>query len=326
MRVTQRDIAREAGVSQAVVSDVLHGRARGRVRPETRERILNAAQSMAYRPNASAQALRSQQSGQVAYVASRGDIEGFTPFSEQVVSGLVRTFAARQLRVVLEVAESPRDIPSRLDELIAAGICDGVVVRVFEDEEALWPALRRLEAPLVIIGQCPDAELISVAHDVPGIIRAAQHRLAERGHTRMGLLTGKRRGAYFRLIEAAWSEELEEAGWASGWSAEALDREAADEQTTRWLADPAGPRAIVCLDERAAVGATRAMLRGGMRIGEDVELVVIGSRAQSWLYEPGTLLFGTDLTAIGAQAAEALLAGKTQPRGPVRVLPELVRV
>ncbi|MGV3722641.1 MAG: LacI family DNA-binding transcriptional regulator [Actinomycetota bacterium] len=326
MRVTQRDIAREAGVSQAVVSDVLHGRARGRVRPETRERILQAAQSMAYRPNASAQALRRQQSGQIAYVTSRGDIEGFTPFSEQVVSGLVRTFTSRQLRVVLEVADLPQDIPSRLEELIAGGVCDGAVVRVFEDQGNLWTELKRVEAPLVIIGQCPDPDLVSVAHDVPAIIRSAQRRLSERGHTRMGLLTGKRRGAYFRLIEAAWNEEVTKAGCDGVWSAAALDREAADAQVASWLADTNGPRAMVCLDERAALGATRAMLRRGSRIGSDVELVVIGSRSESWLYESGTLLFGTDLTAIGARAAEALLAGKGQPPGPIRLLPELLQV
>jgi LacI family transcriptional regulator len=281
---------------------------------------------MAYRPNASAQALRRQQSGQIAYITSRGDIEGFTPFSEQVVSGLVRTFTARQLRVVLEVADSPQDIPSRLEELVAGGVCDGAVLRVFEDQETLWAGLKRLEAPLVIIGQCPDPDLVSVAHDVPAIIRSAQRRLSERGHTRMGLLTGKRRGAYFRLIEAAWSEGLDEAGWDANWSAAALDREAADAQAASWLADPSGPRAIVCLDERAALGATRAMLRSGSRIGDEVELVVIGSRSESWLYEPGTLLFGTDLAAIGARAAEALLAGEGQPPGPIRVLPELVQV
>jgi len=326
MRVTQRDIAREAGVSQAVVSDVLHGRARGRVRPETRARILQTAQSMAYRPNASAQALRTQQSGQVAYVTSRRDLDGYAPFSEEMVTGLVRTFAAHRLRVVLEVVDSPRDIPTRLQELEAGGICDSAVVRVFDDQDDLWPALKRLKLPVAIIGQCSDPELASVAHDVPGIIRSARHLLAERGHNRMGLLTGKRRGAYFRLIEAAWVEGLEQAGRDAGWSAAAPDRDSADTQVTRWLADDAGPRAFVCLDHRAAVGATRALLRGGRRIGEDAELVVIGSRSESWLYERGTLLFGTDLAAVGVLAAEAVLAGAERPAGPIRILPELVRV
>ena len=328
MRVTQRDIAREAGVSQAVVSDVLHNRARGRVRPETRERILAAAKALSYRPNASAQALRSRQSSQVAFVTTRQDIEGFAPFSEEVVGGLVQTLAAQRLRLVLEVADSHEAIPSRLEELVAAGVCDSGIVRVFEEQEALWPALKRLKAPLVVIGQCPDPELTSVAHDVPGIIRAAQRLLEERGHERIGLLTGRRRGEYLRLIEAAWQEGLQQSRRGTGWSAAASDREEASLQATTWLSDPEGPRAIVCLNERTALGVTRAALRSGMRIGEDLDLVVIGSRAQSWLYEPGTHLFGTDLSAIGRRAAEALLpAMEQQPTpGPVRLLPELVRV
>lgn len=328
MRVTQRDIAREAGVSQAVVSDVLHGRARGRVRPETRERILEAARTLAYRPNASAQALRSRQSSQVAYLTTRQDVDGFTPFAEEVVGGLVQTLTSHGLRLVLEVADSYQAVPARLEELVASGICDSGIVRVFEDQEALWPALKRLNVPMVVIGQCPDPELVSVAHDVPGIIRAAQQLLAERGHDRIGLITGKRRGEYFRLIERAWHDGLTQAGRSANWSAAVAGREDASAQAATWLSEPDGPRAIVCLNERTALGVTRAAIRCGMRIGEDLDLVVIGSRAQSWLYEPGTLLFGTNLNTVGRRAAEALVAAMEQrpePR-PLRLLPELVCV
>jgi LacI family transcriptional regulator len=328
MRITQRDVAREAGVSQTVVSDVLHDRARGRVSPETRQRILDAAQRLAYRPNATAQALRLGQSRQVAYITSRTDIDNFSALAEEVVSGLAATFAERQLRVAIEVAGSYRQIPERLHELVASGVCDSGIVRVFEEKEALWSALKRLEIPLVVIGQCPDPELLSIAHDVPGIIRAAQAYLAERQHRRIAMLSGPRRSQYFRLVEASWREGLARLGLSDQWTAEATGREAAEVLMNEWLQSPDGPSAIVCLNEHVALGASRAVVRRGLRVGKDVELVVIGSTTHSWLYEPGTLLFGTDLAGIGRRAAAELIRSLAEPSnsGAVRILPELIRL
>lgn len=59
MRVTQRDIARMTGVSQAVVSVVLNGENHStiRVTSETRERVLNAVKSTGYIANPAARGL-----------------------------------------------------------------------------------------------------------------------------------------------------------------------------------------------------------------------------------------------------------------------------
>ncbi|WP_224796448.1 LacI family DNA-binding transcriptional regulator [Pandoraea sputorum] len=57
-RPTSRDVARLAGVSQSTVSLVFGGKAEGRVTPERREQILQAAQTLGYRPNSSARGLK----------------------------------------------------------------------------------------------------------------------------------------------------------------------------------------------------------------------------------------------------------------------------
>src|SRR5919112_1051572 len=51
LRVTTRDVAARAGVSQPTVSLVLSRSAHARVAPETRERVLKAAAELGYRPN-----------------------------------------------------------------------------------------------------------------------------------------------------------------------------------------------------------------------------------------------------------------------------------
>jgi DNA-binding LacI/PurR family transcriptional regulator len=56
MATTIADVARRAGVSTATVSRVLSGV--GRARPETRERVLDAARVLEFRPSLVARSLK----------------------------------------------------------------------------------------------------------------------------------------------------------------------------------------------------------------------------------------------------------------------------
>ena len=56
-RVSSRDVAREAGVSQSTVSLVVSGRTDTRISEETRQRVLSAAQRLNYIRNSAARAL-----------------------------------------------------------------------------------------------------------------------------------------------------------------------------------------------------------------------------------------------------------------------------
>ena len=57
IRVTALEVARQAGVSQPTVSLVLSRNPKARVAPETRARVLKAAEELGYRPNRLAQGL-----------------------------------------------------------------------------------------------------------------------------------------------------------------------------------------------------------------------------------------------------------------------------
>lgn len=329
MSVTQKDIAREVGVSQAIVSDVLHDRPRGRVSPETRARILEAAERLGYQPNAAAQALRSRQSHQIVYVTLQAEVDQFDALGEQVIGGLARGLAENGYRLLLQVARTPEEMEQQLAGTIAAGACDGCVVRTFAEKPSSWDHLKRLERPVVVIGQCPDPELTSVAHDAPATVQAAVTHLRSRGHRRLGLLTVSSQGDYYRQIRTTWEalgpKLLED--W-DRWTAPGIDRREVAELVETWLAEPDGPTAILCFNERATVGATEAVRRRGLTISDGFDLLVVGNVHSFWLYEPGTWVFPTDLRAIGRRAADELLHllhGHPSP-GPIRILPKLAQL
>src|SRR4051794_37152910 len=72
-RADIRDVAREAGVSAATVSHTLNGK--GRVSPETRERVRRIAKELDYRPSPSARNLVSKRSGLIGLVVSSSSWE-----------------------------------------------------------------------------------------------------------------------------------------------------------------------------------------------------------------------------------------------------------
>jgi LacI family transcriptional regulator len=69
MRVTARDIAKESGVSQPTVSQILNGKGH-LYREETRRRVFEAAERLGYRPNTYARAMRSGRMGAIALLMS----------------------------------------------------------------------------------------------------------------------------------------------------------------------------------------------------------------------------------------------------------------
>ena len=56
--LTSRDVAREAGVSQSLVSLVLSGKPGKQIRPQTRAHVLAVANALGYRPNLQARAMK----------------------------------------------------------------------------------------------------------------------------------------------------------------------------------------------------------------------------------------------------------------------------
>lgn len=68
-RVTSRDVAREAGVSQTMVSFVLNGAKEKNIKPETRTRVLEAAKRLGYRVNINAKNMRSRRASAIGIIS-----------------------------------------------------------------------------------------------------------------------------------------------------------------------------------------------------------------------------------------------------------------
>src|SRR5579883_194485 len=120
--VTIYDVASKAGVTIGIVSQALNGR--GRMRPETRERIQEAAKALGFHPNDLAHSLLRGRSFSVGLLST----DSYGRFSIPVMSGIEDALGAAQVSVYLcDAREDPERERRYLDSLLSKRV-DGMIV------------------------------------------------------------------------------------------------------------------------------------------------------------------------------------------------------
>lgn len=119
--MTSHDVARAANVSQSLVSRAFSGQ--GRIAPETRKRIFEAANEIGWQPNALAASMVTQNVPLVAVVTTRLDFD----WRAQVLSSYLSALHDLRLKPLLFYARSDADVGSLLREA-ASWRTRGVVV------------------------------------------------------------------------------------------------------------------------------------------------------------------------------------------------------
>ncbi|MER7274443.1 LacI family DNA-binding transcriptional regulator [Dactylosporangium sp. NPDC000244] len=190
-RLTQRDIARMTGVSQATVSLVLNGRSDGDVRiaPETRERVLQAIRDSGYVADPIARRLAARDNriiGVFTYepVFPAGNSDFYHPFLVGIEERAEALGSDLLLLTSAPVVAGRRRIFHEGNRLRLADGCI-LIGRTLDSDE-----LARLVAdgfPFVSVGRRDDAggPVPFVGADYAGATEALVRRAAGLGHTRL---------------------------------------------------------------------------------------------------------------------------------------------
>ncbi|MEW6047417.1 MAG: LacI family DNA-binding transcriptional regulator [Bacillota bacterium] len=189
--VTLRDIAARVGVSVTAVSRALNGHPD--VSEATRQRILEAARQLNYRPNAAAKTLATQRSHLIGvYFLGEGPVRFSHPFASQVVDGILEGLAAAGYDLLVFGAGLFDSKPSFL-ELAAHRQLDGAIFLGLRTDDPRWGELTRLPFPICSVDvpvEAPRAVCVGCDH-IEGARLAARH-LVELGHRDVAMVNGHR--------------------------------------------------------------------------------------------------------------------------------------
>ena len=325
---TLYDVAHQAGVSIATVSRVVHGQ--DRVRPTTRQRVLEAIEALGYIPDGAGQSLAQRRKEVIGLVAveSRGpetDIErqGFL-FIEEVLRGVERSLGELGWSVLISFLRAGdlagayqrmQKISAKVDGML---IAEGIV-----GSEQL--ALLAARVPIVLIAAYPYELHVDVigADNRSGAKAAVCHMVEQHGRTRLFYIAGPAEAPDARERRSAFEEAVTEhpgasvAGSFEGRFAAISGQLAVREILTRPRRER--PDAIVCGNDQMAIGAMSELQAAGIRVPADVAVVGFDDMHLSALLAPPLTTVRQPMRLLGARACSRLLQRIADPSLPPQV-------
>ncbi|GAA3535228.1 LacI family DNA-binding transcriptional regulator [Nonomuraea rosea] len=311
--VTQRDVARLAGVSVRTVSNVVNNFAY--VAEETRAQVQRALDELDYRPNVAARNLNRGSSNLLALVLPL-DVPYFTELAAHVVDRAEERGYTVLIDRTEGVAEREREIVMRRDR---SALFDGFIfspLGLTADELRRWLG----KCPAVMLGEVRVDGFDHVAIDDTAAARSATAHLVSLGRTRIAAMgvphlprpaAGRPQGQTAAHRSAGYEQALAEAGLPVRPELSVKVRRYQREdgqQAMEGLLDLAEPPdAVFCYNDLLAIGAMRAVRARGLRVPEDVAVVGFDGIAEGRFANPSLTTVVPDKARIAELAVTRLL-------------------
>jgi LacI family transcriptional regulator len=267
---TISDVAALAGVSISTVSKAVNGQ--GKLRAETRARVLAAADQLSFRPSPLARGLLTGRSYTVGLITS----DSFGRFTIPVMLGAEDALVPGQMSVVLCDGRGDQIREDHYVRALLSRKVDGMIV-TGRRTDPRPPVAHGLPVPVVYaMTQSEDpGDLSLIPDDQQGGELAVRHLLTG-GRTRIAHVTGPERFLSARQRAAGAGRVLAEAGlpmavgqplhgeWSEEWGRHAAHLA---------LRSEPGTDAFFCGSDQIARGVADALRELGRRIPDDIALV-----------------------------------------------------
>ena len=323
-RPTQADVARLAGVSRATVSYVLNGQGNGKVpiSEETRQRVTEAIEKLAYVPDASAQALRSGSTKTIGLIIP--DLQN--PHFWENADGVADEARAAGYHLLLTSNYlSPvygqdvfRDLSRRrIDGLILMGC----LIDESAEAGAIMTQLSERGVAIVEISGLAQVEheLDRVVSDYRDATQELMAHLLALGHRRIGLINGVALPDLAEDRVGAYQDSLRAAGIEPDPALLATCGPSMEEgyQAARQLLERRPrPTALVAINDILAMGALRAAGDLGLGVPTDLSLVGFDDTPMAQFMLPRLTTVSKDAVNMGRRAVRLLLARLDDPKRP----------
>lgn len=324
MRARIEDVAAAAAVSAKTVSRVFN--AEPNVREETRQRVMAAAESLNYRPNASARSLASNRSYQICLL-----YQNTSAYTIKIIQGLLDACEQQRYGTMLRpISFSSDDRIEVVEDMLSQYRPDGLVLMPpLTEDRALLARLKALSVPYTRISpKSRSAEIGAYIDDRMAAEEVVLH-LAGLGHRRIGHIAGHRLHTAREWRLTGYRDGLEKAGIAFDpalvYNGDFLfDSGVAGTRALLALDDP--PTAIFAANDEMAFGVLHEAAEMGRQVPRQLSVFGFDDVAMARCVWPGLSTVHQPIYELGRVATEQLLASlKGQGKGRLVKVPyELV--
>lgn len=323
------DVAKRTGYSKTTVSAVVNGK--DCVKESTRQVILDAIEELDYHPNLSARELITADKTMLGILlptyehSSIPSHEMYFPYinessNYEIVSGILDSLSRTKYGVLTEhqaVDAASQKLPQfALSQRVQGAILISPLYR-----KEYLKSLQKYVPHIVQIGSETDV-CDCVYTDFVDTIRKSVDYLYDRGHRRIAFLNAD-------PISSTAMHRLE--GYQAGLEKHGIPydpglvRSAPFTALNGYLAvadiyskAAQKPTALICPTSEAACGAMRYLHEEGVRVPEDLSIVVNGNGLPCELAIPTLTVIGRDKAEVASEAAKMLLWRIQHPKEPLR--------
>lgn len=277
-RITSKQVAARAGVSQTTVSFVLNQVENSNISEETRQRVLDAARDLNFVPDVRAQALARGRSNNIGLILSNPHRQVFIDeYIPAILTGISQVTQKHGFRILVELL-SNATVSDAYNNLIQGNEVAGLIVNLnakMTDDIEQIVAYTRERVPIVTL-DVVHPEVYSVTVDKLAGARTIIDHLIRLGHRRIACITygplehvhpADRLRVYRTALEEAgipYDENLVRVG--------AYDPDTGYEAMRSLLATERFS-ALYAMNDTMAIGAMTAVREAGLRVPEDIAVV-----------------------------------------------------
>ena len=306
MRVTLKELARQAGVHASTVSRIVNDDPGLRVSSETRARVKKLLTRTGYRPDGMARGLKLRQSFVLGVLIP----DVLNPLFAAIFRGVEDAALEQGYTVILSSTDGQ---PARERDILLALLArriDGMVVASasLRDPSVRW--LRQQSVPHVLVNRYSDQKDAFVGTDDEAGARLATEHLVSLGHRRIGHLAGSERISTAVLRRRGYLAALKEAGIAPDATliVEAGVISGGGVRATRRLLDlRKPPTAVVAVNDVAAIGAYDAVEQAGLKVPGDLAITGYNDVPMAARLRPGLTTIRVPAIEFGRESARLLL-------------------
>ncbi|ABV93395.1 HTH-type transcriptional regulator [Dinoroseobacter shibae DFL 12 = DSM 16493] len=325
-----KQLSEKLGLSPTTVSRALNGYPE--VSENTRRRIQEAAEQYNYFPSARARSLATGRAMAIGHVLPMTiSSEMVNPVFGDFLAGAAETYSKSGYDITLSSVRAEDELKCYRD-FAAKRIVDGVIVHAPRTDDPRIALLKELGLPFVVHGRAPIADDSYAWLDINN--RRAFYRatklLIDLGHREIALINGQEQMDFAQRRRAGYSAAMHSAELTLRpelMVSEEMTEGVGYAAAKRMLSLKKPPTAFLVSSIITAIGVRRAVSDLGLRLGQDIS-VVIHDDEISYLRngdtEPLFTATRSSVRAAGRRAAEILLQQIAQPEAaPVQELWEV---
>ena len=314
--VSLKDISKACGVSVATVSKALNDHSD--ISQETKRHVREVAEKLGYRPNAAAQALKTNRTNNIGVLFVDEANSGLThDYFNHVLDSFKRKAEDSGFDITfINGAKNRLNNMSYLSHAIYRGF-DGVMIACVDFSDPQVGELIASNIPVVTIDHLFNNRITIVSDNVRGMKDLTTY-VYEQGHRKIAYIHGmesavtqSRLSSFYKTLQEYGVAVPDEYVLASPYR----DTEAAFNATNQLLDLPDPPTCIFFPDDFAAFGGINAIRQRGLRIPEDVSVVGYDGIEIARRISPILTTIVQDTDKIGSLAASKLIDLINNPKG-----------